>query len=107
MSYMLSDEEFEQMCYWCEGQELSAVWAWVANHDGSFQAKQSQFLDTLRRLIEEGKIQLLDFKSRSLLQGGVDEQIDQFVTSFPLEEHELSDGTWFYGESCPGGALWR
>ncbi|TPW37280.1 DUF596 domain-containing protein, partial [Mixta tenebrionis] len=56
------------------------------------------------KLLQEGRIKLE--KDGVFLEGNIKEQISLFRRKFPKNEGEMDDGTWFFYDSCPGGAVW-
>ncbi|MDB0524422.1 DUF596 domain-containing protein [Ralstonia solanacearum] len=73
----------------------------------SFVSRRKDFLDLLRRLLQEDKLRLA--KDGVFLTGSVDEQAAKFEASFPTSDADVDlggAGTWFFTDECPAGAVW-
>ena len=113
---MLTDEQFSFVADGCDGMELDAVWDYFLKPNGSkylqhrhssFGDRREAFLWTLRRLLEERRIELVDIKTHVRMIGTIDEQVDHFRWAFPKDDSEMNNGVWFLTDACPGGSAWR
>lgn len=106
---MLTEEEYIETTAAAELQALNGLWAYsipdyVKSNDFEFIQQKTLFFWLFERLLKEGRIKLA--KHGQFLDGSVDEQIERFRLAFPKTEEEMEDGTWFFDEDCPGGAVW-
>lgn len=98
------------------GGALNGVWAHIssvleqqhADGDVSFSTRIDIFLEVIRILLSDGR--LLLSKNGTLLEGGVDEQIQSFRSSFPSSEPPVDENggmfVWFFLGDCFGEAVW-
>lgn len=83
---------------------IAAEYGVSASQDdpSSFVSRRKDFLDLLRRLLQEGKLRLA--KDGVFLTGSVDEQAAKFEASFPTSDADVDlggAGTWFLLMSVP------
>ena len=73
----------------------------------SFQIRKKSFLGLMEKLMREGKLKLA--KNGVFLTCSIEEQIEIFNNAFPNSDADVDmggAGTWFFTDSCPGGAVW-
>nr|WP_080727810.1 DUF596 domain-containing protein [Ralstonia solanacearum] len=107
-------------CYFiaegCEGMGLDAIWDYFSvpcgtkfmPHDlESFDSRREGFLWVIERLIDEGRIVLVDMNSHAPLEGASKLQIERFRSTFPKSDDGMDGGLWFFSADCPGGVAWQ
>lgn len=113
---MVTDEQYLVIAEGCEDMELSAIWDYFAMPLGtkflphpyeSFESRREAFLWVVKRLLEEGRIKLVNMRSHVPVEGTVEEQVQRLREAFPKNEAEIDNGLWFYSEECPGGSAWQ
>ena len=103
----MTNEYFQELASHCEDMELNSVWWWLRSDNTTFEEAREAFFIVLRRLLEEGHIQLIGMQSDLPMEGTIDEQIDQFRKVFPKNDAEMDGGLWFFDPQCPGGCNWK
>ncbi|MFD1801124.1 DUF596 domain-containing protein [Mixta tenebrionis] len=106
---LLTDKEYEEITGAAELQALDGLWAYSipdnkTPENFTFNERKETFFYLLEKLLQEGRIKLA--KDGIFLAGTVKEQLKLFCKHFPKNEVEMNDGTWFFYDSCPGGAVW-
>lgn len=123
---MLSDKEYTELCYWCNGRALDNVWGWIENtdsipaHIATFEHRREVFLWVLDRLLRERRLKLA--KNGGLLQGTPEELVEMFRKAwpesmlaadrmaFPPDSEYIGSGEgmglWFLLDACPANAVW-
>jgi hypothetical protein len=113
---MLADKDYEWIADGCEDMELNSVWDYFSEPGGTvylkhnfvtFDSRREALLWIVKRLLEEGRIKLVNMRSHVPLEGSIDEQIQRFRDAFPKSDEEMDNGFWFFSEACPGGSAWQ
>lgn len=113
---MLNDEQYRFIADGCEDMELDAVWDFFEHPYGTgrlrhayctFDERKEAFLWVLKRLLVEQRIVLVNMQTHEPIEGTIDRQVERFRRALPKKETEMSNGFWFFSESCPGGSAWQ
>lgn len=113
---MLTEEQYNFIADGCEDMELDAIWDYFSVPFGSkfmphrldsFESRREGFLWVVGRLLQEGRIVLLDQSTRTPLPGDSLSQVELLRHAFPKEDAAMDGGLWFFSQSCPGGAAWN
>jgi len=106
MNSPITIESYEELALYCEDQELNSIWLGLGRDFANFDERREAFFWVLRRLLEEGRIKLVNMRTHIPLEGSVDGQIQRFRDVFPKNDAEMDSGIWFLLEGCPGGSAW-
>nr|WP_247313697.1 DUF596 domain-containing protein [Ralstonia pseudosolanacearum] len=113
---MLAGDQYNFIVEGCEGMELDAIWDYFSvpfgtkfmPHDlESFDSRREGFLWVVERLVDEGRVILVDVSNHVPLEGCARLQIERFRQAFPKNDAEMDRGLWFFSADCPGGVAWQ
>lgn len=113
---MLTNDQLRFIAEGCEDMELDAIWDFFEHPHGtrrlkhdyaSFSDRRDAFLWVLTRLLEEGRIKLIQTKTHHPMGGTIEEQVAAFRRSFPTSDLNMNGGLWFLTDACPGGSAWQ
>ncbi|WP_443114245.1 DUF596 domain-containing protein [Herbaspirillum seropedicae] len=101
---MLPTKRYQFIVDNVRGMALDAVWLYLEDDSESYEERKEKFLWILRKMIDEGLIQLA--KDGMVIHDTTENVLDKFRMAFPLDDTDLNNGVWFFTNSCPSGIGW-
>ena len=111
MTKMKWEQFFDAALEYAYCHDLSWLWDKSKMSDQPFEDRKSLFFSLLEKTLETGRLHLK--KNGHYLSGTPEEQVQLFRKAFPTSNipdprYPNEDASyWFYGEECPGEAVWR
>lgn len=103
---MISQQRYEFVTDRIEDMELDALWLYTEDDAENFEERREVFFFILKRLLEEGRVKLLEVWAGPEWPGSIGEQIERLWQVFPQDEGTMEDGKWFF-KACPVGSAWQ
>lgn len=93
-------------------QSLSSIWYYSQIDDFNFEQRCEAFYWIFERILESGRLRLK--KNGEYLTGTPKELVQRFRDVFPTSDipdpinwSDEDASFWFFGDPCPGEAVWR
>lgn len=103
----ISEARYQEIAFYCEGQELYHIWHDLIGDVADFGERREALLWVVHRLLEDGRVDLVNMHTHVPLGGAFEDQIDRLRQAFPKDDTEMNNGIWFFTDACPGGSAWR
>lgn len=91
---------------------LSSIWSYSKFDNQTFEERCEAFYWIFERILESGRLRLI--KNGEYLTGTPKELVQRFRDVFPTSDipdpvnwPDEDASFWFFGDPCPGEAVWR
>ena len=111
MNVFLTEERYTFLIEGCHQMSLNSLWINLQGDYPHFNDRLEPFFWMLTRALNENRLKLK--KNGAYLNGTPEEQVALFRQGFPASEipdpryPDIDASYWFYGEECPGEAVWQ